>query len=684
MTITITNRFRRAHLRSFLRLLTVLMLAVVAVAAPAQGKAQAPAKNPRFGIVNAYLAPDAAHSSGASWEIVTLHWDQIQPDGPTDWKTDPEIEQWLATARTQQREVVAVVVGTPQWATSGEAPTGVPRGLYLPVTDPGNAWAGFMSRAANYYGAKGINRWVIWKNQDVPISRQESLWDGSIEEYYQLVKTAYVSAKMANPSAVIHLGGEGQYDPNWFSRFIEIILDDPTAPANNYYFDVATLHVYDSPEKVYTLMQNHFFVMEQKGIPSREVWINETNARPAVDPDVYPADQTFREHPRTTMEQQASFIIQAYALAFAANRGARVATYQLADDLEGDQDEAFGLVRKDGDPRPAYIAYQLAAEQFSGFVFARRVDLESQLAEYVRLTFDSKVTHVAWATTDSTVTLVIPARTTQATLIDIGGNRWIVEPTGGEYRVVLGGALCNDPASGCLIGGAPWLLIEDGIADAVNAEPPEVTVEPGGDLPTPDPAAALTATAQARPTEPATLAATSTPEPTQPGAVFTAEVATQTPATDQPTEVAAVVQPDATLTQEPQTALSGREALEPRGINAILPYLLMALGLVAVSAGAWYFMAGHRQLEMLTGSEHLKRTEEHSRPVFPDDDLKVTQRNQRPEFGDEATREHDLPEFDDEVTGNEEEYFEEGSYDDEEPYDEDYDEPYEDGSDTES
>jgi hypothetical protein len=667
-----------------------MVLAVFAIAAPSHGKAQSLTKNPRFGIVNAYLAPEAANASGASWEIITLHWDQIQPDGPTDWNSDPDVDQWLATARTQGREVVAVVVGTPQWATTGDPQTGVPRGLYLPVSDPGNAWAGFIGRAANFYGAKGINRWVIWKNPDIPVGRQESLWDGSIEEYYQLVKTAYVSAKMANPNAVIHLGGEGEYDPNWFSRFIEIILDDPTGPANNYYFDVATLHVYDSPEKVYTLMQNHFFVMDQQGIPLKEVWINETNARPAVDPDVYPEDQTFREHPRTTMEQQASFIMQAHALAFAANRGARVATYQLADDLEADQDEAYGLLRRDGDPRPAFTAYQLAAEQFSGFVFARRVDLESQQADYVRLTFETKVTHVAWATTDATVTLVIPARTTQATLIDISGNRWTVEPAGGEYRVVLGGALCNDPATGCMIGGAPWLLVEDGIADAVNSEPPDVTVEAGGELPTPDPAAGLTATAQAEPTEAPTQTPAPSAEPTQPAVVLTIEVATETAPLDQPTEIAEVIQPENTATQESAPVLSGREALEPRGFNAILPYIMMGLGLLAVGVGAWYFMAGHRQLQLLTGSEHLKRTEEHPRPVFPDDDLKVTQRNQRPEFEDEATREHDRPDFPEDEAGGDydnETYENEGSYDeetyDEEPYDEDYDEPYENGSEDE-
>jgi hypothetical protein len=681
----------RAHVivRSFLRVLPAIFLAILGLGAVGRGSAQQPRGNPRFGIVNADDAPDAAAASGAGWEVITLRWDELQPNGPTDWNADPTLDQYLSVARSQGREVVAVVIGTPQWATSGSAETGVPRGLYLPVADPGNTWAGFMRRAASAYGAQGINRWVIWSDPDIPTRGERSTWEGSIEEYYQLVKVAYLTARESNPNAQIHLGGVGDFDPNWFSRFLEIALDDPTGPANDYYFDVATLHVFFDPEQVYTLMRNHFFVMNQKGIPLKEVWINATNARVGIDPEVYDEDTSFPEHPNISEEQQASFIIQSYALAFAANRGARIAVYRLVDDLRADDDQAFGLLRDEDDPRPAYTAYQLAAEQFNGFVFARRVEEQTHpLIDYVRLTFETKVTHVAWALTEDNATLVIPARTAQATLIDPQGNRWTVEPDGGAYRVVLGGAECNDPQSGCLIGGAPWMLIETGISDAVNDEPPPVTVEEGGEVATPNASLSLTPTAQVEPTEAPTLPPTITPGATEPPAtevISTEEIQTAAEptesATDEPTQVAEIVDNEPPVEDEGEVeGLSGPELpnpddLRPRGLAGILPYLLMGLGAAVIGVGVWYAAAGHHRFTAVASDDHLKVTQENERLTFTgevDEALWETARHDYPEFPEEIddpyreTQELPSPEFDDEQYPDEEIYG-----DDAESYDED-------------
>jgi hypothetical protein len=412
-------------------------------------------------------------------------------------------------------------------------------------------------------------------------------------------------------------------------------------------------------------MQNDFFVMNQKGFPPKEVWINEMNARPAVDA-AYPADQVFRSHSKITQEQQASFIIQGYALAFAANRGARVAVYQLADDFEADKGEAFGLVRKDDSKRPAFRAYQLAAEQFSGFVFARRVeDPTHPLIDYVRLTFQSKVTHIAWALTEQTATLVIPARTTQATLIDRNGNRWTVEAEGGDYRLVVGGADCNDPATGCLIGGAPWMLVEEGIQDAVNAEPPDVTVEQGGTLPTPDPNAALTATAQAAPTATSTLMPSETPsEP--PATVAATEEATArvtakpVTATEESTQIAEITGPQPTE-QSSGPKLPNPNDLRPHGLGAILPFILMGLGALVIGGGVWYFFSGHQKISDPTAWEHLKVTQENERIAFSDEvdeSLISTGRHEYPEFPDEAnqdqqsTTEYEPPDLPDEEEYN--------------------------------
>ena len=493
-------------------------------------------------MVNAWENATAAYDSSAGWEIVILRWDELQPGGPTDWTPSEELDEYLGSARAAGREVVGVLVGTPSWATADTPGIGVPTGLYLPVDDGTNHWANFVKRAASYYGSRGISRWVIWKDPDIPSNLPTATWGGSIEEYYQLVKTAYIAARDASPGVIIHLGGVGRADPQWFARFLELALDDPSAPANDYYFDVATLHIFNSPDAVHSLMANHFFLMNQKGIPLKEVWLNETGASPATDPDTYVDSVDFREDPNITQTEQAGFIVKSFAMAFAANRGARVAVYRMRDDLAADGGRAYGLVREDGSTRLAYDTYRLASREFGGFIFARRVDEQSApLIDYVRLTHAAKVTHVAWAITNQNATLVIPARSAQARLLDIHGNEWTVQPEGGQYRLAVAAGDCDDPPTGCLFGGEPWLLVEENVADAVNDTPPPVSVEPGGTPPTPDPDTLLTATALAEPTATPTGEATPTLDvtatPTADGVTPTEDVATS----DAPTDPTATV-----------------------------------------------------------------------------------------------------------------------------------------------
>jgi len=553
--------------------------------------------DPRFGVVNAFEAPDSAFESGASWELLTLRWDALQPASASDWTPSQATDDWIKQARANSREVVAVLTTTPAWATDGTVGVGVPRGLNNPATSANNVWGGFVREAVSYYSARGVNRYVIWDTPSIQANSIGATWEGTTEDYYQLVKVAYQVAKGANPGAIIHLGGVSDDNPAWFQHFLNAAIADSTAAANNTYFDVATVHVFNSPDRVYTLTANPSAVMSSSGVALKPVWVNETNARPAVDP-VYPPDTTFRVASRVTQEQQAAFIVQSYALAFAAGAD-RVAVYRMADNLDEDGQQAFGLVRKDGDPRPALAAYQIVTREFSGFQLARRVDEQSQpLIDYVRLTFPTKVTHVAWALTQANATLVIPARSEQATLIDLQGNRSLVKPQGGVYRLVVGGADCNDPntVGGCLIGGAPWILVEEGVSNPLNEVAPKVTVDIGGVVPTPDLGSILTATALAQPTAtPTNTEIPLTETPIAPTETAASEVTTAPDVTpEQPTEamVEATELPTQAVAEAPTLAptLTPEEALRPEGLSAILPYALMVLGALAIGGGVWFFL----------------------------------------------------------------------------------------------
>lgn len=575
------------------------------------GAAQQADPNNRFGIVNGYEAPEVIDALSPSWELVTIRWDELQPSSSGQWQTDDEFEAYLQEARQSNRDVVATLVGTPAWATDGNATTGVPSGLYLPEDSSDNRWAVFVARAVDYYADFGITKWVIWENPDVGSGVAGSTWDGSVEDYFQLLKVAHLVANSANPNVEIHLGGIRYRDPTWFGDLMDEIINDPDARDNNYYFDIASVHLFGASEDAFTQTGNMYFVMSQRSIPLKPVWVNRLNARPADDP-AYSSGQTFNEFPNITLEQQASYVIQAHALAFAAGAD-RISFYRAVDNLNEDGSQAYGLVRANGTERPAFQAYQTATDYMSGFVFARRVDEEaSPLMDYVRLTFPDRVVHIVWARTELDATINIPPRSSSAILVDALGNQQEFETESGLYRVSVAGASCDDPVFNCLIGGPPLILVENDVSDPINAVPPPVTVNEGGQpiIITPQPQATATATitptAEATPTsnaveespepapapaEPTTIAEV-VPEPSQPDESATLTVAEAPP---QPPEGDAEAPPPEPRINEDFI----RSTVQPQGFLLYLPFTLIGLGAIAIGFGSWYLLrpTGKRDAE---------------------------------------------------------------------------------------
>jgi hypothetical protein len=559
----------------------VLALLLILTLTPTPG-AQAQARDSRFGLVEAFWDPGAAYESGAGWERILFYWSEIQPNGPDEWNTLHVLEEWLDGARAAGREVIGVLKNTPGWATDGEPYSGVPRGLYLPMDDPGNLWANFVRQAVSYYGERGVNRWVIWNEPDIAPGVYGHEWGGTMEDYYRLLQVAYLAAHEVNPNVQIHLGGMTYWhDTGWFNRFLSMVAADPTAPANNYYFDVVTLHLYFVSDRVYDIVSNHYYTMQLYGI-NKPIWINETNARPGIEPHQYPPGLRFTDHdfPNITVENQASFIIQSFALGFAAG-AERIAVYKLHDGaLPPGDPQAWGLIRLDGTRRPAFDAYRIVTETFAGFVYARR--MPSDLADYVRLTHPNRVTHIAWARTAQSTTLAIPARTEQATLIDQAGNRETVFPEGGVYLLELPGAECTDPVRGCIIGGWTYLLVEEGLTDPLNEEAPSPYVAGVGEMAAEEaaseetPAGDETTSEEGRGASPTpTITPTSTPAPT--------EMPTVTPPpTDTPT-------PTASPSPEPTPVTPS----SPNS-SAWVPFALIGLGAVVIVGGGVYWVITRR------------------------------------------------------------------------------------------
>lgn len=414
----------------------------------------------RFGAVEAYLLPEEAAQLRVGWDRMIIHWNGRQPRGADEWVVSSEEIEQVKTAAAAGREIVALLMGTPPWATDGLPLGGVPRGLYLPVDDPNNLWANFVRRVVGEYRSR-INHWIIWNEPDIALEDYGAQFAGSVEDYYQLVKVAYLAAKQANPDAVIHLAGLTYWHdvvynrPPYLKRFLDAAVKDPTGAAYNYYFDVVTVHIYFRTETVFDIINFYRSLLKQYGLRPA-IWLNETNAAPMDDPQ-YPWKGPLLP---VTMDEQASFIIQANALALAAG-AQRTAVYKFYDQAApipgGD---SYGLFRPDGSARPAVEAFRVVTTHFAG---VRRASMESRAAYHlIVLDRGRAITRVLWARggQDVTVRLRAAAHVGSATLYDHLGRAYpLAADRAGYYSLALKAAHCYE-GYGCVVGGAPWIVVE--------------------------------------------------------------------------------------------------------------------------------------------------------------------------------------------------------------------------------
>ena len=443
-----------------------------------------------FGAVQSIYNPDRAAQAGVQWERLIFPWSIIQKDGPTAWVDGYFTDAQIAQEAARGIQIVGLAAYTPQWATStpqNPKTTNVPANLYLAFDDPKNYWGQFMFHLAQEYTGR-INTWVIWNEPDMYSDQLAYTWDGSVNDMYQLVKVASQAVKKANPDAKIALPGMTYWwdkesgRPLYLARFLEAAAHDPTAASHGDYFDIVVLHQYSNPLNIYAATRVFKNALAQYGL-DRPIWVGEANVVPDDDP-TDPIGPAFH----ATMDQQASYIIEAFALARAAGAD-RMSIYKLTDEATEGASELYGLVRNDGTVRPAFNAYQTAVRYLSHpmtavytWEGASDPPTDAQMTQLLqsnanrtqwiwpaavnRVTLErgtDRVT-VVWNASPKLVTAHIPAVAKSAQVVDkFGRDTGEVVAHNGEYQLELYPSSDNsdprDPTA-YLVGGETRLLIE--------------------------------------------------------------------------------------------------------------------------------------------------------------------------------------------------------------------------------
>jgi hypothetical protein len=481
----------------FLVVALVLGLALVPLAPPAARATPAAAisRDARFGLNEAWRAADASDRAGAGWSRVLFWWSEMQkppPGGLNLYATDQD--NYINNETQRGRQLAGAVLNTPGWASSDGSRNGVPNGLYLSYDHPENHWGQFMKLMSQHYRGK-VDTWIIWNEVDISHGQWDT-WNGSLDDYVQLQKVAYQAIKAGNPSAtVLPFGAAWWYDyGDTISQMLDKLAADPEAAANNYYFDVANLHLYSRAADIPRIISWYRAELAKRGM-SKPIWIGETNAIPYDDAIWQAPKANFR----ATMDEQASYIIQALAT-YVGLDVPRVSVNRAIDGTDFEAGgEPFGLLRNDGSTRPAFTAYQVATRYFGGVREAsHNHDAASGVTKVTMQKGDERVT-VLWTMSPGGGTASIDALGARALRVDKWGEAEPIQAADGRFTIELSGATANSNSGNradYVVGGNPIILVErtDGNVQAAFRSL--------DDIPVPGPVPVFEAAASAQDSEP--------------------------------------------------------------------------------------------------------------------------------------------------------------------------------------
>src|SRR5690554_5691375 len=157
---------------------------------------------------------------------------------------------------------------------------------------------------------------------------------------------------------------------------------------------------------------------------------------------------------------QAGFLLQEFALALALDVE-RISVYKWVDEPALEPGfEPYGLLRHDRSPRPAYDAFRAITTYYAGTTDA--VHLQRPELQQVILLRGDETTRVLWSRMPTGLRVSIPAIAPEALLVDQTGQAALLAAQNGHYTLDLPGAPCT-PETGCLMGGPPLLLVEQGV-----------------------------------------------------------------------------------------------------------------------------------------------------------------------------------------------------------------------------
>ncbi|MGC9320308.1 MAG: LamG-like jellyroll fold domain-containing protein [Armatimonadota bacterium] len=345
--------------------------------------------------------------------IQSTRWYRVQP-AEDDWAFHGD--ETITRCVDNGMHVLGVFLGTPRWAA--RVPEDYPqdaRAHNYPPRDPAE-YAEYVRRTVEHYRDR-IRRWEVWNEP-----HHGGFWQGSAEEYVQLLRITYEVAKQADPGCII-IGGGGlsSHAREWAEQAMEAGLLE--------HCDWLSYHRYVSasepPEAVLEDVEYFRGLLETHGHPRMPLICSEggvvdTTFLDGLDFEELPPQ---RVRPPMNWRQGAIRLVQASALEMAAGIGQRFYYFQKVPPLARAYLDYSGL-EITGAPRPKLMAWMAMERLLRGCPHAATVAREAWHAEV--FAGPERAVAVCWTENGADVGLDVPDGWS---VVDLMGNALPGEPT---------------------------------------------------------------------------------------------------------------------------------------------------------------------------------------------------------------------------------------------------------------
>jgi hypothetical protein len=259
---------------------------------------------------------------------------------------------------------------------------------------------------------------------------------------------------------VVPFGAAWWYDyGSTVKNMLDLIAADPDARRNSYFMDAVNLHLYSRSADIPRIVSWYKDQLQAHAM-KKPIWIGETNAIPYDDPQW----QASKENFRASLDEQASYIVQAFAT-YLALGVERASVNRMTDGTDFEAGgEPFGMLRNDGTARPALTAFQVVSrylENVDGGEFFPPDG--SGLTRATLKKGDNEIVNVLWNMKPASLDAAIPAISNRALRVNKYGDASVLNAVNGKYPVSLTAATANSNEADrrdFVVGGNPVILVE--------------------------------------------------------------------------------------------------------------------------------------------------------------------------------------------------------------------------------